>query len=124
MRSAKPGGQCLYFCAEEIERCRETVRTKLERRQVQVSDLNDVQALLIKLERSALLTAATRRSYFKACGHCDQGSCAAAQLPVGHSIARHVDAVLHTTAEYNVYARFPLPFVQRLPVATAAASGN
>jgi len=37
-------------CVEEIERCREAVKAKLARRQAQVSDLNEVQALLSKLE--------------------------------------------------------------------------
>ena len=37
--------------AEEIERCREAVRSKLQHRQSQVADLNEVQGLLVKLER-------------------------------------------------------------------------
>lgn len=41
---------CVLLCPEEIERCREAVKAKLQRRQAQVSDLNEVQALLAKLE--------------------------------------------------------------------------
>lgn len=46
------GTRCVEFCCcvEEIERCREAVKAKLARRQAQVSDLNEVQALLSKLE--------------------------------------------------------------------------
>ncbi len=39
--------------AEEIEQCREAVRSKLQQRQNQVADLNEVQSLLMKLERCA-----------------------------------------------------------------------
>ena len=50
------------LCAstEEIERCREAVKAKLARRQAQVADLNEVQALLAKLEAVFQLPARLR----------------------------------------------------------------
>lgn len=48
--AASPTMTNLEQTSEEIERCRNAVRSKLQQRQQQVSDLNDVQALLLKLE--------------------------------------------------------------------------
>jgi hypothetical protein len=45
---------------EEIQRCREAVKAKLARRQAQVADLNEVQALLAKLEAVFQLPARLR----------------------------------------------------------------
>lgn len=48
--AASPSMMQLHDTSEEIERCREAVKAKLQRRQAQVTDLNEVQALLAKLE--------------------------------------------------------------------------
>mmetsp|Transcript_7242 Transcript_7242/g.21340 ORF Transcript_7242/g.21340 Transcript_7242/m.21340 type:complete len:777 (-) Transcript_7242:454-2784(-) len=48
--AASPSMPKLQQTSEEIERCREAVRSKLQQRQSQVADLNEVQGLLVKLE--------------------------------------------------------------------------
>ena len=51
-------------CTEEIERCREAVKQKLQQRQSQVSDLNEVQALLCKLESVFQVSSTGPKSFF------------------------------------------------------------